>query len=141
MSGSASFSTPWIHVSGCLYSWSVFSTPADSWWGGQLSHSISFSRAAAMASTLWWAPVTLARLLSTEDSLLPLSGVQYLGGQTSFGWDLAAVSDVLLCFYPWQSSKEDTTSSISSGSPGGDPGSLCCLYTSRYKDCISFLLV
>ena len=37
--------------------------------------------------------------------------------------------------------KEDTTSSISSGSLGGDPSSLCCLYTSRYRDWISSLLV
>ena len=109
--------------------------------GGQLSHSISFSRAAAMAITFWWAPPTFTRLLSTEDSLLPLSGVWCPGGWTSFGWGLAAVSGALLCFHPWQSSKEDTTSSISSGSPGGDPGSLCCLYTLRYKDFISFLLV
>ena len=59
----------------------------------------------------------------------------------SVSWDLAAISGAFLCFHPWWSLKEDTTSAISSGSPGGDPGSLHCLYTSRYKDCISFLLV
>ena len=59
----------------------------------------------------------------------------------SVDWDLAAISNASSCFHPWQSSKEDTTSSISSGSPGGDPRSLCCLYTSRYKDWISSLLV
>ena len=54
--------------------------------------------------------------------------------------DLAAVSGALICFHPWQSLKEDTTSSINSGSPGGDPRSLCCIYTSRYRDCNSSLL-
>ena len=109
--------------------------------GGQLSHSISSSKATAVASAFWWAFLTLARLLSTEDSLLSLLGVQFLGGQTSIDWYQATVSSALLCFCPWQSSKEDTTSSINSGSPGGNPGSLCHLYTSRYKDCNSSLLV
>ena len=63
------------------------------------------------------------------------------GGWASVGWDLAVISGTLLCFCPLQSLKEETNSSISSGSPGGDRGSLCCLYTLRYKDCISFLLV
>ena len=59
----------------------------------------------------------------------------------SVDWDLPSISDTSFCFCPWWSSKEDTTSSISSGSLGGDPSSLCCLYTSRYKDWISSLLV
>ena len=62
-------------------------------------------------------------------------------GQASGDWDLMAVSGAPLCFCPWQSSKEDTSSPISSGSPGGDPSSLHCLYTSRYRDWISSLLV
>ena len=83
----------------------------------------------------------LARLLSTEASLLPLLGVLLLGGLMTFDWDLAAVSGASLCFCPGQSSKEDTISSIISGSLGGDPSSLHSLYTSRYKDWISSLLV
>ena len=55
--------------------------------------------------------------------------------------DLAAISGASPCFCPWQSLKEDTTSSISSSSLGGDPSSLCSLSTSRYKDWISSLLV
>ena len=73
--------------------------------------------------------------------LSPLPGVLFLRGQMSVDQDLTSVSDVSSCFCPWWSSKEDTTSSISSGSPAGDPRSLCCLYTSRYKDWISSLLV
>ena len=106
-----------------------------------MSHSISSSKAAAMAIAFWWAFLTLARLLSTEDSLLSLLGVQFLGGQMSVNQYWATVSSALLCFLPWQSLKEDTTSSINSGSPGGNSGSLHCLYTSRYKDCNSSLLV
>ena len=71
---------------------------------------------------------------------LPLRGL-VTGGWMSFSWGLAAVSGALLCFCPWCSLKEDTTSSISYGSPGGDPSSLHCLYTLRYKDCISSLLL
>ena len=71
----------------------------------------------------------------------PLPGILLLGGQTSVDLDLAAISGALICFCPWWCSKEDTTSSNSSGSPGGDPSSLHCLYTSRYKDWFSFLLV
>ena len=82
----------------------------------------------------------LARLLSTKASLLPLLGVLLPGGWMSVDRDLSAVSGAF-CFCPWWSSKEDTTSSISSVSLGGDPSSLCCLYTSRYKDWISSLLV
>ena len=108
---------------------------------GQLSHFISSSKATTMASAFRWAFLTLARLLSTENSILSLSGVQFLGCQTSIDWYWATVSGTLLCFCPWQSLKEDTTSSINSGSPGGNQGSLHCLYTSRYKDCNSFLLV
>ena len=104
---------------------------------GWLSHSISSSRVAAMASAFWWAFLTLARLLSTEASPPPLPGVLLLGGQMSVDWDLAAISDASFCFCPWWSSKED----ISSNSLGGDPSSLHCLYTSRYKDWISSLLV
>ena len=33
-----------------------------------------------MAKAFWWASLTLARLLSPEDFLLPLSGVQFLVG-------------------------------------------------------------
>ena len=108
---------------------------------GQLSHSISSSKAATMASAFWCPSLTWARLLSKEASLLPILGVLLLGGRMSVDWDLTAVSGASLCFCPGWSSKEDTTSSISSGSPGGDPGSLCSLYTSRYKDWISSLLV
>ena len=106
---------------------------------GQLSHSISSSRVSAMASAFWWASPNLARLLSTEASLLPLPGVLLLGGWTSVDLDLTAISGALFCFCPWWPLKEDTTSSNSSASPGGDPSSLCCLYTSRYKDWIFFL--
>ena len=109
--------------------------------GGWLSHSISSSKAATMASAFCWVFLTLARLLSTEDSLLSLLGVWFLGGQMSIDRYWATVSGALLCFCPWQSSKEDTTSSINSSSPGGNPGSLHCLYTSRYKDCNSSLMV
>ena len=42
-----------------------------------------------------------------------------------------------LCLCPLQSLKEDATSSINSGSPGGNRGSVCGLYTLRYKDCNS----
>ena len=71
---------------------------------------------------------------------LPLK-VQLWGGWMSIDWCQATASDAFLCLCPWQSSKEDTTSSNNSGSPGGDPGSLLCLYTSRYKDCNSSLLL
>ena len=94
-----------------------------------------------MARVFWWASLMLAKLLSTEASILPLPGVLLHGGQVSGDWDLMAVSGAPFCFHPWWSSKEDTTSSISSGSPGGDPSSLCCLYTSRYRDLVSSLLV
>ena len=94
-----------------------------------------------MARAFWWASLMLSKLLSTEASLLPLLGVLLLGGQVSVYGDFRAISGVFFCFHPWQSSKEDSTSSISSDSLGGDPGSLCCLYTSRYRDWISSLLV
>ena len=73
--------------------------------------------------------------------LLPLLWVLLLGSQKSVDWNLTAISGTSLCFHPWQSSKEDTTSSISSGSPGGNHSSLHSLYTSMYKDWISSLLV
>ena len=108
---------------------------------GWLSCSISSSRAATMARAFWWASLTLTKLLSSEASLLSLQGVLLLWSWVSVDWDLTAISGAFFCFHPWQTSKEDTTSSISSGSLGGDPSSLCCLYTSRYRDWISSLLV
>ena len=53
----------------------------------------------------WWASLTLAKLLSTEASLLPLLGVLLLGGQASVDWDLTAISGAFFCFHPWQCSK------------------------------------
>ena len=47
--------------------------------GWLLSHSISSSRAATVASAFGGAFLTLARLLSIKDSLLPLLGVCFLG--------------------------------------------------------------
>ena len=108
---------------------------------GWLSHSISSSRVATMARAFWWASLTLAKHLSTEASLPTLLGVLLLGGWASVDWDLTAISGVFSCFCSRWSLQEDTASSINSGSPGGDPSSLCCLYTSRYKDWISSLLV
>ena len=90
-----------------------------------LSLFISPLRAAAMANTFWWASLTLARLHSTEISLLP--GTPLFKGWASLDWGLMVTLEVLLSLCPWQPSKEDTTSCISSGSPSGDPGNLCCL--------------
>ena len=49
----------------------------------QLSHSISSSKAAAVATALQWASLTLAMSPSAEVSLLPLLGVLLLGGWMS----------------------------------------------------------
>ena len=98
------------------------------WTRGWLSHSISSSKAAAITRVLWWASLTLVRLLSLEASLL--WGFLLLGGWTSVELGSPDICGVSLCSHPWQSSKEDTTSATSSGSPGGDPGSLQSLYTS-----------
>ena len=67
----------------------------------------------------------VAKLFSMEVSLFP--GTLLFEGSALTDQGLMVTLDVLTSFCPWQPSKEDTTSSISSGFPGGDPGSLCCL--------------
>ena len=92
-----------------------------------LNLSISPSRAATVASTFWWASCMVAKLLSTKVSLFSFQEAPLLEGWGSADWDLAVAADVLSSLCPWQSSREDTTSSSNAGSPGGDPGSLCSL--------------
>ena len=81
------------------------------WERGQLNLSISPSRAAAMASTFWWAYLMVARLCSNEISLFP--GTPLFEGWVSLDQGLAVALEVLLSLHPWQPSKEDTTSCIS----------------------------
>ena len=83
-----------------------------------------------MARAFWWASLTSVRLLSTEAPLLPLLGVLLPGVWTSARLCSLIACGVLLLSHPWQSSNGDTISAISSGSPGGDPGSLWSLYIS-----------
>ena len=80
-----------------------------------------------MASTFWWASCTVAKLLSTELSLLSFQEALLLKGWGSASQDLVVAADVLCSLHPWQSLREDTTFLSYAVSPGGDPGSLCSL--------------
>ena len=128
--GGASSSVPGIYTcsSPCFGEWACASDQFQM--RGQLSHSISSCKVATMARAFWWASLTSARLLSTEAYLLPLQGVLLLGGWTSVGLDSSVFCGVLPLSHPCQFSKGATTSAMSPGSPGGDPGSLQSLYTS-----------
>ena len=108
---------------------------------GWFNHSISSSKVAAIARAFWWASLTSVRLLPVAASLLSLLGVLLLGGLTSVGLHSPAACGTSPLSHPWQSSREATTSSTSSGSLGGDPGSLWSLYTLWYRNSICFLLV
>ena len=59
----------------------------------------------------------------------PPLGVLLLRGWTSVELGSPDICGASLHSHPWQSSKKDTTSATSSGSLGGDPGSLWSLYT------------
>ena len=100
---------------------------SSEWFQVQFSLSISSSRVAAVASAFWWASCTVAGLLSTELSLFPFWGMLLLEEWGSLGWGLTVAADAFSSLYPWWSSREDSTSSSSTGSQGGDPGSLCSL--------------
>ena len=107
----------------------------------QFSLSISSSSVASAASTYWWASNTMARLLSTESSFFPLWGVLLLEEWGPSGWGLAMAAGAFSSSHPWWSGWEDSTSSSIAGSPGGDPGSLCNLETSKYSSSSSSLHV
>ena len=66
-----------------------------------------------------------AKLFSIDVSLF-LVALSFEGWALK-DWGHAVALVVLSFFHPWQSSKEDTTSLVSSGSLGGNPGSLCWL--------------
>ena len=89
---------------------------------GQLSHSISSSRVAAVARALQWASLISARLLSVEMSVLPLLGVLPLGGWMLTGLGSSIIHGDLLPSHPWWSSRKDTTSETSSSICSGSPG-------------------
>ena len=78
-----------------------------------------------MASAFWWASLMGAKLLAIDVS--PLPGTWLFEGLALVDWDPAVTPGVLSSFHPWQSSREDTTSSARADFPGRDPGSLCCL--------------
>ena len=80
-----------------------------------------------MARVFWWASHMVARLLSTELSPFSFWGAQLLEGWGSARQGLTVTADVLYSLHPWQSLREDSTSSSNAGSQGGDPGSLCSL--------------
>ena len=107
-----------------------------------LNLSISSLRVTTVASTFWWASHMVARLLSTKLSLFPFWRALLLKG-----WGSSWMGPCCGCrcslppLCPWWSSREDSTSSSNAGSPGGDPGSLCSLSTSRYSSCSSSLEV
>ena len=127
-----SCSVPKISVCGNSSFWSGHGPPASPWWQNQLSCSISSSKVAIVPRVLWWASLTLVRPLSVEVSLLPLLGVLLLGGWRSVRPGFSIIHGGSHPFHPRQSSREDTTSAVSSsihsGSPRGDPGSLQSLY-------------
>ena len=93
----------------------------------QLNLSISPLRAATAASAFGWATCTMAKLLSTKLSPFSFWEALLLKGWGSASQDLVVVADAPSSLCPWQSLREDTTSSSNAGSPGGDPGSLCSL--------------
>ena len=97
------------------------------WFQVQLNLSISSLRVATMASAFWWASQTVARLLSTKLSLFPSWGMLLLKEWGSSGQGLAMAVGAFSPFCPWWSSREDSTSSSSTGSPGGDLESLYSL--------------
>ena len=80
-----------------------------------------------MASAFWWASHMVPRLLPAGLSLFPFWEAPLLKGWGSSRWGLAVAADDLSSLHPWQSLREDSTSSSNAGSPGGDPGSLCSL--------------
>ena len=115
-------------VAPCIWQSLLFDltlTSGQLWGRGWLRLSISPLRAAAVASTFCWASLMGAKLFSIDVSLflvaLPFEG------WASKDWDLAVAPGVLSFFCPWWHSKEDTTSSVNSSSPGSNPGSLCWL--------------
>ena len=99
------------------------------WAQVQLSLSISSSRVDMVASTLWWASCIMARLLSTESSFLVLWGAWLLEEWGPSAWGHAVAAGSSSSSHLWWFGREDSTSSSIAGSPGGDPGSLCSLYT------------
>ena len=111
------------------------------WFLEQLSLSISSSRVATMASTFWWAIHTMTRLHSTESSFLLLWGVLLLEEWKPSEWGCAGAAGAFSSSHPWWSGREDSTSLSMAGSPGGDPGSLCSLYTSNYISSSSSLVI
>ena len=112
------------------------------WFLVQLSLLISSSRVATVANSFWWAVRTMARLRTTELSFLLLWRVLLLEEWEPPGWGCTAASGVLSSssLFGW-SGTEAITSLSMAGSPGGDPGSLCNLYTSKYISSSSFLVV
>ena len=90
----------------------------------QLNLSISSLRVAAVASAFRWASQTVARLLSTELSFFPFWSMPLLEEWGSSGWGLTMAAGAFSPFHPWWSLREDSTSSRSAGSPGGNLGSL-----------------
>ena len=111
------------------------------WFLVQLNLSISSSRVATAASTFWWAVHTMARLCSMESLFLLLWGALLPEEWEPPGWGCAAASGVFSSSHLGLSGREAITSSSKAGSPGGDPGSLCNLYTSKYISSSSSLVV
>ena len=96
------------------------------WARVQWSLSISLSKVEMAANTFWWASWTVVRVHSTESSFL-LWGVLLLEEWEPLGWDCAVAS----CIWPsslrgWSGTLA-IISSLMSGLPGGEPGSLCNL--------------